>query len=142
MAAEANEAPFTISLEGEVTGEKWFGEFSAKKRLSHKDHLRKDQVRRELLGGQTGEASQRAASTAMILSELAVRLTKSPAWWGANGDGLEFEDDNIIGAVYDAAMKVEKDAAEARKKKAEKEVEKMRAEMAEKKAKEAAEQEG
>jgi hypothetical protein len=30
----------------------WTGEFRAKKRLSHRDQLLKDQVRRELLGGQ------------------------------------------------------------------------------------------
>lgn len=134
MAIEATTESFHVSIEGDNTGEKWFGDFTAKKRLSHADHLRKDQVRREMLGGATGEPSQRAASTAMILSELTVRLTKAPGWWTDNDNGLKFEDDNIIGEVYDGAMKVEKDAAEAKKKKAEKAVEAMRKEAEEKKA--------
>ncbi len=139
MAVESNESSFEVRVDGEVTGEIWTGTFMAKKRLSHRDQLKKDLVRRELLGGAVGPATERANSTAMILSELAVRITKAPKWWTAMGDGLDFQDDNVISAVYDAAMAVERDAAEAHKKKAEKAIEEMRAEAATKAAAEAEE---
>jgi hypothetical protein len=128
MATDANDAPFTVHVVGDTTGLTWSGEFRAKKRLSHKDHLRKDQVRRELLGGQPGVPGERALTTSMILSELAVRLTKVPGWWTENGDGLEFQDDNVIGVVYDEALKVEREAAEKTKKAAEKIQEQLREE--------------
>lgn len=132
--AEANTAPFYINVEGEVTGEKFPGDFEVKKRLTHADNLRKDQVRRQLLGGQSGEPSARAASIALILSELAVRIVSAPKWWTESEGGLKLEDDDVIGKVYDEAMRIEREAAEARKKRAEKAVEEMRAEAAKKKA--------
>ena len=137
MAEDANTSPFTISIVGDVTEEKWYGDFSAKKRLSHRDQLRKDQLRRELLGSQAGAPTERALSTAMILSELSVRLTKTPSWWTEKGEGLDFADDNIIGTVFDAAMKVERDAADEKKKRAEEALKAMReeAKLAESEAK-------
>lgn len=119
MATEAIDGSFTLHTVGETTEKTYAGEFRAKKRLSHRDHLRKDQVRRELLGGQAGVATERALSTAMILSELAVRLTKTPEWWTEAGNGLDLEDDNVIGTVYNEAVKIETEAAEAKKKRAE-----------------------
>lgn len=128
--SDANTAPFTIHETGDVSGETWTGEFMAKKWLSHRDHLRKDQVRRELLGGQAGAPTERALTTAMILSELAVRLVKAPSWWADTGNGLDLLDDNVIGIVYDAACKVETDAVEAKKSKAEAVQTKLREEAA------------
>ena len=118
MADEANSIAFSIKITGDSTGEIWTGDFRAKKRLSHRDNLKKDAVRRELLGAQPGTPTDRALSTAMILSELSVRLLKAPKWWTEKGEGMDLEDDNIIGTVFDEAMKVEREAQEALKKKA------------------------
>lgn len=136
MATEANDGAFTLHVVGETTERTWAGEFRAKRRLSHRDHLRKDQVRRELLGGQPGVATERALSTAMILSELAVRLTKTPEWWAEEGNGLDLDDDNVIGTVYNEALKIEAEAAESKKKKAEKIQADMRKEAEEREAEE------
>jgi hypothetical protein len=133
MANEANEASFSLSLDGETTGEKWVGDFKAKKRLSHRDQLRKDQVRRDLLGPQGNTPTERAMSTAMILSELRVRLVDAPKWWQAMGEGLDLEDDNVIGTLYDEVMKIEREAGESKKKKAADALTEMRKEAAEKK---------
>lgn len=137
MATEAIDGPFTLHEVGETTDKTYTGEFRAKKRLSHRDHLRKDQVRRELLGGQPGVPTERALSTAMILSELAVRLTKTPDWWVDAGNGIDLEDDNVIGVVYNEALKIEADAIEAKKKKAEKVQEGLRKAAEEREAEEA-----
>lgn len=136
MASAVNEVPFSIHEVGDVTEKTYTGEFRAKVRLSHRDQLRKDQVRREILGGQPGVPGDRALTTSMILSELAVRLTSVPEWWTDSAGGLDLEDDNVIGKVYDAAMKVEGDAVEAKKKKAEAEQKRLRDEAAKKTAEE------
>lgn len=120
MAIDANDAPFTLTVVGETSDTTWTGEFRAKKWLSHRDQLAKDQIRRELLGGQTGQPTDRALTTSMILSELRVRLTKFPEWWPTTGMGLDLADDNVIGTIYDKAMAIEAEAVEAKKAKAEK----------------------
>lgn len=134
MAIDANDAPFTMHEVGDTSDLTWTGEFRAKKWLSHRDQLLKDQVRRELLGGQTGQPTDRALSTSMILSELRVRLTKFPPWWTEMGQGLDLADDNIIGVIYDKAVVIEQEAIEAKKQKAEKIQAKLREEQAKKKA--------
>lgn len=133
MANEANEHTFTLNEIGEDTGEKFVGDFKCKKRLSHRDQLRKDQVRRDLLGGQPGVPTERALSTSMIISELAVRVLKAPKWWAEVGEGLDLMDDNIIGLIHDMALKPENDAAKAKVLAAKKAQDEMRKEAADEK---------
>lgn len=125
--AESNEAPFSISITGEVTGEKWVGDFVAKKRLSHRDALKKDRTKRELLGGQPGDPSERALSIAIILSELDVRLVSSPRWWKEKSNGLDLEDEEVLVEIYNKALEVETKDIEERKAKAQGAIEAMRA---------------
>lgn len=132
--ANANEDIFSVHIIGDTTEKAYPGDFTVKKRLSHRDQLAKDNRRRELLGGAPGVATERALSTSMILSELFVRVIKAPVWWVEANGGLDLDDDNVIGEVYDKAMKVEADAIEAKKKKAEVVQEKLRTEEAGKKA--------
>lgn len=117
----ANNEPvvFEIKETGDITGEQWFGSFAAKQRLSYRDQLKRDQIRRDLLGTDAANATQLARSQAEIFSELAVRLTKAPSWWTEAGNGLDLTDDNVVLAVYRSAMKVEQDALEELKKKSE-----------------------
>lgn len=132
MASDANDVPFSISIVGDTTDEKWVGDFRAKRTLSHRDQLRRDQIRRELLGSAAGASTDRALSIAMVLSELAVRVTKAPKWWTEKDNGLDLEDGNVIGEVYDQVMRIEREHIEARKAKAEKIQGEMRAEPPEK----------
>jgi hypothetical protein len=141
MAFDANDAPFTLHVVGETSDQTWNGEFRAKKWLSHRDQLLKDQVRRELLGGQTGVAGDRAITTATILSELRVRLTKFPDWWPTTGHGLDLADDNVIAKIYGEALAIEDAAIEAKKAKAEKIQTQLKAEAEKKKAEDAADDE-
>lgn len=139
MAIDANDAPFSLHVVGETTDETWKGEFRAKKRLSHRDQLTKDQVRRELLGGAPGQPTERALSTSMILSELRVRLTVFPKWWSETGFGIDLDDDNVIFEMYTKALAIEQEALDAKKKKAEAVQAKLREEQAKKKAEDEAE---
>jgi len=112
-----NSEPFVINEVGDTTGDTQTGKFVAKKRLSFNDQMRRNNHRRQRLGGALGAPTPRAASMATIFSELLVRLTEAPSWWVDADEGRNLEDENVIVAVYDKAIKVEADArAEVAKK--------------------------
>lgn len=111
--------PFTITVTGEETGETFVGRFSAKNRITFREELNRDKIRRELVGEFGNSASERAALYAIMFAELAVRITESPDWWKASGGGLDLIDENVVLEVYKQAMKIEEDERKAIKKKGE-----------------------
>jgi hypothetical protein len=115
----ANEGYFDLNLVGDVTGEKWLGKFKCKLRLSHRDTLAKDNLRRQLLGGSPELATERASSLAFIASELSVRLVDAPAWWKAADNGLDLADDNVMAEVYSNCVRLERELFDKTHKKAE-----------------------
>jgi hypothetical protein len=119
MAFSNEPISFTVSVDGEITGEKYRGEFKAKPRLSHRDQMQRDRVRRELLGGDPQFADQRTLYQAEIFSQLSVRIIKAPSWWTDSNGGLDLEDDAVIAQVYKQVMKLEEDAIAALKKEGE-----------------------
>ena len=110
---------FTIKVEGENSGENWVGIFKCKVRLSHRDILRRDAIRRELLGANPENASLRAITEANAFAELAVRLVDTPQWWKELDNGLELEDPNVVQAVIDEVEKIVQREVESRAKKVE-----------------------
>ena len=102
----ANQADFTVSATGEVSGRTLSGKFTVKRRLSFKDQLAKDNRRRELLGPAKGEPSASMTALAEVMSELYVRVVDAPSWWKDSDDGLNLEDDAIVGAVYNKTMEI------------------------------------
>lgn len=108
-----NSEKFSIDLTGDVTGKPWKGVFETKLRLSHRDQLKQDELRRELLGKNAEFATPRALNQAEIFSTMLIHLTKTPEWWTMNGNGLDLEDDNVVGEVYGSIVKLK---AEAEKK--------------------------
>jgi hypothetical protein len=130
---KANTATFTITETGEVTGRVLTGKFTVKTRLSFKEQLARDQHRRELLGPQKGDPLDenflRAVNTATVFAELHTRLTDAPSWWTSADNGLELEDDSIVGAVYRETMKSVNDSNLTLKKEADKATTDMKAEV-------------
>lgn len=124
-----NDAPFSINLVGDESGERMFGDFRAKERLSHRDTLMRDQRRRELLGSMGGTPDERAYGIAVIVSELSVRLTKMPRWFEEANLGLDLEDENVIADVYQKALKVQLEARKLREKKDEEDKKELQAEV-------------
>jgi hypothetical protein len=110
---------FTISVVGDITGETFRGDFRAYKFLTHRQQLMLDQRRREILGTLPDGASVRAVNQATIFAQVQVRLSDAPKWWIESGNGIDLVDDNVVLAVFDNVMKVEQEALEAVKKKAE-----------------------
>lgn len=120
MSSSTNEASFTINIVGESTQTQWVGDFRVKRRLSFRDELRRDSIKRELLGGVNPQfADARAANIADVFSELAVRVVSAPTWWTEKGGGIDLEDDNVASAVYKATMAKEQEALAEIKAKAE-----------------------
>jgi hypothetical protein len=107
-----NPVIFTINVVGDKTKEKWSGAFTSKPLLTHREELAIDRIKRDLLGPDSGHASGSSLAVASIIAELSIRLTSAPDWWKNANGGLDMVDENVIAAVYEQAMKAEKDAIE------------------------------
>lgn len=103
---------FTIDIIGDFTGEKWVGQFEVKPRLSYRDQLKEDQIRRELLGKDSEHAGEDARNYSRLFSGLSVRLVKTPKWWVEYNNGLDLTDQNLIVEIYTKTMDIVKAAAE------------------------------
>lgn len=112
MAVKVKDAPFSIDLVGDVTGEKFWGEFRAKTYLSFRDELQEDKFYRDLLGPRPDDAQPRARNQAKCIAQLWVRLTETPDWWKERGNGLDISDDNIIEQILIEAVGAEARARE------------------------------
>lgn len=126
-----NKVQFNINVKGETSEETFEGLFELKTKLSIKDQLREDEIRRSILGGMPEGASTFAHSLADALSYIAVRIVKAPDWWVKNNGGLDLEDLNVISKVHTKAI----ECITAELKKREEDAEKARGEL--KKASEA-----
>lgn len=101
---------FSIHVVGETTGETWTGDFTVKTRLSKIEQCLQDNAFRFYLGESNPQyASVEVQSIATVLSQLKVRITKAPKWWEEAKQGERLEDDAVLKAVYDGAMKAEAD---------------------------------
>lgn len=119
MAVEMDAVSFTVNVVGNVTGIQWHGVFKTRVRLSHRDWMRQDQVRRELLGPNPAGAGARATDSADLFSTILTHVIDSPTWWKDNENGLGLEDDNVVVEVFNGVMKAKVDAAEEVRKRAE-----------------------
>lgn len=100
-------ATFSISSTGSTTGRAYTGEFTVKTITTQRDFLKIDEKRRLLLGENAVAASPGAQQSAIVLAELAVKVLESPKWWSDAQNGLDVEDDNIIGEIYGLTVKAE-----------------------------------
>jgi len=103
---------FVLDIIGDNTGEKLVGNFDAKLRLSHRDQLNKDQLRRQIVGDKPDQATKDSMMRAEILSHLSLSLVDSPKWWKESSGGLDLYDDNVIFDLYDLVVKGQSKAIE------------------------------
>jgi len=110
MATEKYEAEFTIdNLKGETTGTVFIGKFKVRTRLSFRDQLRRDEIRRTLLGPASGPISDGASFVAIMVSEMSVRVIEAPSWWKGSDNGMEMADLNVLSEVFSQAVKAEQE---------------------------------
>jgi hypothetical protein len=106
-ATPAEGTSFDIHVRGNVTGKTWDGTFRAKPLLTFRDQLNVDKLRRDLVGPNSDGAAPEAFSTAVILAELAFRLTETPEWWKESKGGLDLCDPNVVEEVYKRVKDIE-----------------------------------
>lgn len=122
-----SQSQFNVDVKGDVTGRQYMGAFTVKTRLSHRDTIREDQVRRDILGPNSDGADPKAKGLATAIASLAVRVVKSPTWWSDSDGGLELEDENILVEVYNKTHQATLDERKELAEQAEKAKEELRA---------------
>lgn len=100
-----NEATFSINVTA-VSGENYAGTFKVRKRLSHGQTLRRDELRRELLGARGDSAPETMQKNAIILSVCAAHIIDAPRWWTQNSNGLDLLDSEPVMEVFDEISKI------------------------------------
>ena len=115
LKSSLDATPFTVHVVGDVSQTPFDGAFKCRVKLSYRDQLRMDQVRREILGPDGPNASPRAQNTAELLSQLAIHLCDSPNWWKDSNGGLDLMDDNVLAAVWEQVRSIKQAATDAAK---------------------------
>jgi hypothetical protein len=100
-----NQVVFGIDVKGESTDRRYEGVFEAKTKLSHRESLKEDEVRRAILGVNSTEASEYAKSVAAAIAYLSIRVQKAPNWFKDSNNGLDLEDGNVLIEVNNACVK-------------------------------------
>jgi hypothetical protein len=98
---------FSINVIGETTGFEYLGQFRVKPVLTQGEQLVRDAAMRELLGSAAKEASGRAVSQALLISEIRIRSIETPTWWTESRAGLGLLDESPLGVIYDKIQEVE-----------------------------------
>ena len=99
-----NIVSFDVKCKGDETEKDYEGLFKVKTKLSIKERLKEDEVRRSLLGVDSQNAGNEAVLIASAVAYLAVRLVETPDWWKASEGGLKLEDSNVLATVNNTAM--------------------------------------
>ncbi len=114
-----NTKSFTVDVKGSVTGETYKGLFKVKPLLSHKDKLRRDEIRRSLLGEKATDASENAQTMASIFSKIYIHVIDAPSWWTNADNGSDLLDEEPVQQVLTEILKIESDQIESVKKQGE-----------------------
>lgn len=103
----SNETSFSVNVTAQASGENFAGSFKVRKRLSHMQSLRRDELRRELLGARAENAPDAMKQNAYILSTCAAYIIDGPRWWGETNNGLDLVDEEPVAAVFAEISKVQ-----------------------------------
>lgn len=112
-----NEKQFHISLEGEISGERYEGDFTCVcvPTISVRNKISRDELRE---AGDLASAPIELFLRARWLSNCAARLLDWPQWWDGAQRGQGLLDDNVLKAVYDQCIEAEIEWRQNVKKKA------------------------
>lgn len=110
---------FSVKVTGIDSKEVFSGTFKTKTRLSHREQLKRGELRRSLLGERPDTATPRELQQAEIFAEIMISVIDAPSWWKNADGGLDLEDDNVVAEVYEGVLKARRERLEALKKEAE-----------------------
>ena len=100
---------FEINEIGSETGNPFNGTFKVKTLLSRREEFIADERRRSIVGTLANGVAPSLGGEAFMQGQLFVRIVEAPKWWEDSDSGLDLKDLNVIVAVFNAAMKAEKD---------------------------------
>ena len=103
-----NQAEFVVNV-SLSNGETLRGKFKVKIKLSYREILAMDAARRSYLGPQPGEPDQVANLLAVALAKVNTHAIETPSWWKEANNGADFDELDVILAVYQELQKVEQD---------------------------------
>ncbi len=101
-------AEFTVSIPVEGD-EPLRGKFKINIKLSYREVLQMDAMRRQLLGPLSGEADGMASLIASYVAKIRTHAIETPSWWKEAGNGVDFDDMNIVMAIMAEIQKLEMD---------------------------------
>lgn len=107
-ALPKNERTFSISVDGDTSGEKFEGQFTAKCVLNMSEKHIKELEKTRLMADYANPSGS-LAGIAEILSTLRVKLVKWPDWWANTDFGNKILDENIVITIYDEVQKLEQE---------------------------------
>jgi len=105
-ALPKNEKTFSISVDGDTSGEKFEGQFTAKCVLNMAEKHTKELEKTRLLSDYANPSTG-LAGIAEILSTIRSRLIKWPSWWANLDFGAKMLDENVIITIYDELIAAE-----------------------------------
>lgn len=100
-----NEETFSVNVTA-ASGENYAGTFKVRRRLSHMQFLRADELRRELVGAKPEFAPEDVRKNAYILSTCAAHVISAPSWWTDNSNGVDLLDEEPVSAVFEQVEKI------------------------------------
>jgi len=115
----SNSTSFTIHIVAK-SGDRYDGVFKIHRRLSHRQLLQQDQLRRELSGPTGGAPSGFSSSLASALAMIRVRVIEAPEWWTKSGNGLDLLDIEPIEAIATEINRIDEEIDKEMAEKAEK----------------------
>jgi hypothetical protein len=71
---------------GEITKERWVGQFQVKAVLAHSDRFQLERLYNQLIP-KDGEVAEDIKLRAATIAELSVRIVKGPRWWDETASG-------------------------------------------------------
>lgn len=108
-----SEVSANVNIKGENTGNTYTGIFTAKTKLSYREMISQDALRRQILGPDPKNAAEAIWEHASLASYLQVRLIDAPDWWKQSNGGLDGPvgtDHNVLTTVFNTvAAKIEEE---------------------------------
>lgn len=98
---------FSVDVEGKFTKTKYMGVFKVRPLLSHRDKLRREEIRRQLVGTFSEGASEDAFRIATVFSKIWAHLVEAPSWWKDAGNGIDLLDEEPVEAVISKLIEYE-----------------------------------
>jgi hypothetical protein len=100
---------FVVDVEGSITKQRFQGLFKVRPLLSHRDKLRRDELKRSLIGAQPDATSVNAMRISEIFSKIWAHTVEAPSWWKDAGNGLDLIDEEPVVAVIDKIVELEQE---------------------------------